>query len=48
MLREARFPDIKTFDQLDGAVFKGVSRFTGSESGLRLRNGAPGSWRSGG
>src|SRR5271167_4780445 len=26
MLREARFPDIKTFDQLDWAVLKGVSR----------------------
>src|SRR6266478_7119216 len=26
LLREARFPDIKTFDQLDWAVLKGVSR----------------------
>ena len=26
LLREARFPDIKTFDQLDWAALKGVSR----------------------
>jgi DNA replication protein DnaC len=26
LLREARFPDLKTFDQLDWAVLKGVSR----------------------
>jgi len=26
LLPEARFPDIKTFDQLDWAVLKGVSR----------------------
>ena len=26
LLREARFPDIKTFDQLDWATLKGVSR----------------------
>jgi DNA replication protein DnaC len=36
LLREARFADIKTFDQLDWAVLKGVSAEADGTGELRL------------